>query len=248
MIGFGRTFDATFRVRCPQPARIAVFIDGDGISPKEAGKVLDHLPTLGRVRTIRAYGNYTGKAAASWAGLVRNHGLVVRHMPSLVNGKNAADIALAIDAIEMLLTRKLDTFVLVGNDSDFAPLARRIREEGKDVIGFGSAAAPPAFRSACTVYHDTWALGLPHEPALSLGPLWSRTPADAEIMVAEALAHLGADTRPVVLAHLGQQLSERHPGFDTRIYSRRTLSELLRDLPSVRLGELDGERTVQLSV
>lgn len=130
-----------------------MLIDGDGISPVDAAQVLDRLPKLGRVCGLRCYGNFSGSSAAAWTQLIRDQGLVARHMPSVVRGKNATDIALTIDAIELLLTRDIEKFVLVANDSDFTPLARRLREDGKDVIGFGNKSTPKPFRSACTAFH-----------------------------------------------------------------------------------------------
>ncbi|MEG0020142.1 MAG: NYN domain-containing protein, partial [Oscillospiraceae bacterium] len=64
-------------------------------------------------------------------------------------GKNATDIAMVIDAMDMLSTNIYDVFVLVSSDSDFTPLAIRLRESGVYIIGVGEEKTPASFRSAC---------------------------------------------------------------------------------------------------
>lgn len=228
--------------------RLAVLIDGDGVSPGDATKVLEHVPELGRICILRTYGNFTGRSATAWTKVVRTHGVVARHMPSVAPGKNATDIALTIDAVEMLLTRRIETFVLITSDSDFTPLAHRIREEGKDVIGFGSRSTPASFRSACAAFSEIRSLTLPVDQTETPAALWSRLPGDAEALVVTALTELGWDERPVELQTLGEHLARGHPRFDSRTYRRRTLTDLMRDLPSVELIEHDGRRYARPAV
>lgn len=224
----------------PLRPRFAVFIDGDGVSPKDAKRVLDHFAIKGRINILRTYGNYTGRAAEGWARLIRNRGIVARHMPSLVPGKNATDIALAIDAIEMVLTRRIDTFVFIASDSDFTPLARRLIEGGKNVFGYGKGSTPEPFRRACTEFTVIGDLRPPEDPKWRAAPLWSLSPKDAEDAVLTALKALSMNGTPVGLTQLGQRLAQHDPGFDCRVYSRRTLGDLVRDLPSIRVTEEGG--------
>lgn len=230
-----------FGRRVPARPKLAVFIDGDGVSPRDAEKVLAELPVMGRVCVLRCYGNYTGRAAQGWTKFIRKHGAMARHMPSIIPGKNATDIALAIDAVELLLTRYIDAFVLVASDADFTPLARRLGEAGKDVIGYGGRQTPGPFRSACAAFYEIGSLAPPTTPKMPLAPLWSLSPADAEDIILKALADLTDNDAPVTLQALGDQIARCHPGFDCRTYSRRSLSKLLADLPSVTLIHQDGK-------
>ena len=224
-----------------RPTRVAVLIDADGVSPKDAERVLERVRSLGRIFILRTYGNFSGRTASVWARLMRTHGAVARHMPSVAPKKNAADIALSIDAIEIMLTRHIDVFVIIASDSDFAPLARRISEQGKDIYGFGHKSTPMSFRNACTSFLEMHTLNRKRPAA----PLWSLTPTDAEEILLPALQTLCANGQPVELATLGQHLAETIPGFDTRSYGRRSLSALLRELPTTELLELDGKRVVR---
>ncbi|WP_193337172.1 NYN domain-containing protein [Devosia beringensis] len=226
----------------PRRPRLAIFIDGDSVAPKEAKKVLDDLSSQGRLCVLRAYGNYTGRAAEGWTRLIRHRGIVARHMPSIVPGKNAADIALAIDAVELLLTRNIDTYVLVVSDADFTPLVRRLGESGKDVIVYGNRSTPEALRRACAAFHDIASLAPPAAPKAPSAPLWSLSPIDAEDIVLAALSDLAPGDDPVSMQALGDQIALRQPGFDSRTYRRRTLSALLGDLSSVTLVHQNGNR------
>lgn len=225
----------------PRPTRVAVLIDADGVSPKDAERVLERVRSLGRICILRTYGNFSGRTASVWAKLMRTHGAVARHMPSVAPRKNASDIALSIDAIEIMLTRHIDVFVIIASDSDFAPLARRINEQGKDVFGFGHKSTPVSFRNACTSFLEMHTLNRKRPAA----PLWSLTPADAEEVLLPALQTLSVDGQPVELATLGQHLADTIPGFDCRTYGKKSLSDLLRELPSTELLNLDGKRLVR---
>ena len=69
--------------------------------------------------------------------------------PDFVTGKNATDMSLTIDAMDVLHDGKAEIFALASNDSDFTPLAIRLREGGMNVIGLGNAQVANSFRAAC---------------------------------------------------------------------------------------------------
>ena len=74
----------------------------------------------------------------------------------IVKGKNATDMALLIDAMDILYTRDVDIFCLVSSDCDFTPLVLRLRAQSKKVIGFGRQGTPDPFVNACShfIYLD----------------------------------------------------------------------------------------------
>lgn len=221
--------------------RLAVFIDGDGVSPKDAGRALDWLEHRGRISVLRCYGNYTGSAASAWTGLIKRRGIVARHLPSVSPGKNATDIALSIDAMELLLMRPIDVFVLIVSDTDFVPLVHRIREEGKSIIGIGQRSTAEPFRRACTEFHDIRMLGRDKSSTQGDAKLWSSTPSDAEALVLGVLAQVDESDRPISLSELGMRLVQRDPTFDARVYGRRTLRSLLSAMADVELVEDEGQ-------
>ncbi len=136
----------------PNPAgraRLAVLIDGENASPRHARAVFESAATLGEARVRRIYGDFSNGRLASWSTAIRSRSIVPCHQPAHARGKNAADIALAIDAMDLMYRARLDGFLLVSSDSDFTRLAQRLREGGLAVYGFGESKTPRAFRAAC---------------------------------------------------------------------------------------------------
>ena len=129
--------------------RLAVLIDAENASASHAQVVFETAEMLGEARVRRIYGDFSNGRLASWSAAIRNFAIVPCHQPSHVKGKNAADIALAIDAIDLSYRAWLDGFLLVSSDSDFTRLAQRLREGGIAVYGFGERKIPQAFRAAC---------------------------------------------------------------------------------------------------
>ena len=130
-------------------ARLAVLIDGENASVRHARAVFEAAEALGEATVRRIYGDFSNRRLSSWSAAIRNFAIVPCYQPAHVPGKNAADIALAIDAVDLTYRARLDGFLLVSSDSDFTRLAQRLREGGFAVFGFGESKAPRAFRSAC---------------------------------------------------------------------------------------------------
>ena len=129
--------------------RLAVLIDAENASASHAQAVFETAETLGEARVRRVYGDFSNGRLASWSTAIRSFAIVPCHQHAYVKGKNAADIALAIDAVDLSYRAGLDGFLLVSSDSDFTRLAQRLREGGFAVYGFGERKAPQAFRAAC---------------------------------------------------------------------------------------------------
>jgi len=141
--------DGTTRPERAGRALLAVLIDGENASPRHAQAVFKAADTLGDATVRRIYGDFSNGRLASWSAPIRKFAIVPCHQPAHVRGKNAADIALAIDAVDLSYRARLDGFLLVSSDSDFTRLAQRLREGGFAVFGFGESRTPRAFRSAC---------------------------------------------------------------------------------------------------
>ena len=139
-------------IGAPNPAggaRLAVLIDGENASPRHARAVFDAAAKLGEATVRRIYGDFSNGRLASWSAVIRSRSIVPCHQPSHVRSKNAADISLAVDAMDLMYRERLDGVVLMSSDSDFTRLAQRLRESGLAVYGFGESKTPEAFRAAC---------------------------------------------------------------------------------------------------
>ena len=130
-------------------ARLAVVIDAENASPRHARAVFGAAAVLGEATVRRIYGDFSNGRLASWNAAIRAFAIVQCQQPAHVRGKNAADIALVIDCMDLMYRERLDGFCLVSSDSDFTRLAQRLREGGFAVYGFGERKTPEAFRNAC---------------------------------------------------------------------------------------------------
>ncbi|MGN0854220.1 MAG: NYN domain-containing protein [Kiritimatiellia bacterium] len=132
---------------------VAVFIDADNISAASARNIFDVVCKIGSPIIRRAYGTpQCFQSENGWQLAQREWGISSCPQISNLKGKNAADIALVIDAVECLYRYPCEAIFIVSNDSDYTALAKKIRENGKAVYGLGGDKAPISFRSACTQY------------------------------------------------------------------------------------------------
>ena len=129
--------------------RLAVLIDADNTAPKWAEAIFGEIATLGEASVRRIYGDFSGPHLRSWEKKLAGLALIPHQQFAYTKGKNSSDIALVIDAMDLMHSGRFDGFVLVSSDSDFARLASRLREQGLQVFGIGRTNTPEAFRKAC---------------------------------------------------------------------------------------------------
>lgn len=130
--------------------RIALLIDADNARARRIDVILGELSSFGETSIRRAYGNWTKAGLKGWQDVLHENAIrpIQQFDPS--KGKNASDMALAVDAVEILHTQRPDAFAIVSSDADFTPLVMHLREHGVAVYGFGDAKTPAPFQSACT--------------------------------------------------------------------------------------------------
>lgn len=133
---------------------IAVFIDADNAPKGRLGDVFRELGKHGVVSIRRAFGNW--KKLDSWVSVLHQHAIQPVQVFDLIKGKNASDIAMVCDVMDVLYNKSVDVFCLVSSDCDFTPLVMKLRAEGKQVLGVGEHKAPAPFVDACTdfIYLD----------------------------------------------------------------------------------------------
>ena len=146
--------------------RFAVLIDADNTSPQIAGGLFEEVAKFGEASVRRIYGDFSNQRLKSWTEILQKYAIDPYQQFAYTTGKNASDIALVIDAMDLLHSGRFDGFCLVSSDSDFTRLASRLREQGADVYGFGAQKTPESFRQACRRFIYTENL-LPQTPALT---------------------------------------------------------------------------------
>ena len=135
--------------------KLAVLIDADNISADVIEYLLLEINKFGIASVKRIYGDWTDTKLNKWKDTLLPYAITPIQQFAYTNGKNATDMAMVIDAMDLLYSNTFDGFCLVSSDSDFTRLASRIRENGIEVIGFGQNKTPEAFVKACDKFVRT---------------------------------------------------------------------------------------------
>lgn len=131
---------------------IALLIDADNVSHTNIAAILAESARYGTANVRRAYGDWSTTSLKGWKEKLHEFAVRPIQQFSYSSGKNATDIALVIDALELLYTQQLDAFCIASSDGDFTPLVMHLRAAGKAVYGFGKRNTPEAFVNACTTF------------------------------------------------------------------------------------------------
>lgn len=224
-------------IELERPQRLAILIDADNASPRTAGAIFEEIATIGEASARRIYGDFSGTRLKGWAEVLATYAIIPQQNFSNTIGKNASDIALVIDAMDLLHSGRFDGFCLISSDSDFTRLAARIREQGLDVYGFGEQKTPESFRRACKRFIYTENL-LPQGDGLATGGPEvegklaavgaSKMPPTAAIqLIRSALAQLDDVDGWYFLGAVGTRLGVLRTDFDPRTYGCPKLLTLI---------------------
>ena len=245
---------------------IALLIDADNAQSAAIDPVLTVLAELGTVNVRRAYGNWSKPGLKGWRDVMVKHGIEPQQQFDLTKGKNATDMKMTIDAMDLLFRGRIDGFGIMSSDSDFMPLATRIRQDGFPVYGFGNSRTPEAFKQACSRFIDVGALiGEATRPASakptaadvplaeSLPPSIEQAkrttgtprPIDEELLklLVDAYNSVKRDERGFASLSAIGQLAGNRSSFDTRNYGFKRLSELIEAVPNFQTERREDGRT-----
>ncbi|MFC2821513.1 MAG: NYN domain-containing protein [Sphaerochaeta sp.] len=232
--------------------KIAILIDADNTQLQKLDLIMTEVSTRGRIVVKRAYGNWKKRNLNRWENELKRLGFRAQQQFDYVSGKNATDMALVIDAMDLLSSNAFDSFVIVSSDSDFTPLAIRLHESGANVVGIGVQTTPESFRNACDDFLFLENL-TDEEPAETQEAPSGRTEAreqkkGAEKMPAQvkkqkvpkdihSLLRKAYDTYEdndgyADVSAAGSYIKRAKPDFDTRTYGFSKLSALLEAFPT----------------
>ncbi len=221
---------------------LAVLIDADNVPAKYADAILREVTAIGEPALRRVYGDWTSGRLNAWSARILQLGLVAHQDTSNTTGKNASDIGLVIDAMDILHGGRFDGFVIVSSDSDFTALANRLREDGLTVIGIGESKAPEALRNVCNRFILIENLLDEPEPAAAPRP----APKSALPLIEAAMDKIQQDDDWYALGPIGQAIQNAHPDFDTRTYGHRKLSELVTSIKGVETRKQGNQLMMRL--
>jgi uncharacterized protein (TIGR00288 family) len=211
--------------------RIALLIDADNAPASKIDVILAEMARHGSANVRRAYGNWKSPHLKAWEATLHSYAIRPIQQFAYSTGKNASDMAMVIDAMDLLHARAVDAFAIVSSDADFTPLVMRLLTDGAKVYGFGERKSPEPFVNACSQFTYVEGLAQPSEK-----------PAE-QVPRASDSTSLRGDTRLVLMlrnavdaasgndgwAHLGQVGTQigNQASLDPRNYGYRKLSDLI---------------------
>ncbi len=243
-----------------QTKKFAVLIDADNSSINAIASVLEEVAKYGIASVKRVYGDWSNDALKKWRDVLLPHAITPVQQFAYTKGKDATDMILIIDAMDLLYAGALDGFCIVSSDSDFTPLASRIRENGLSVYGFGKKSTPEAFKKACDkfIYIENLLADIeikqqeedesiniqPKKTLTSDKPLENKSvPQNKENsdipesidratlnLIYKAVKDNADENGWANLSMVGQYISAVKPDFDSRNYGRAKLSGLIKTL------------------
>ena len=222
---------------------IAVLIDADNAQLSKLSLILEELSAYGRIVVKRAYGNWNDRALKNWEPQLKNLAIKPEQQFAYTTGKNATDLSLAIGAMDLLHTKMYDAFALVSSDSDYTPLAIRLREAGIYVFGVGEEKTPMSFRNACDNFILTQNLGDAEKPKPAPAGETKTVTAPAKIEPKADIAAIHnllkiaserySDAEGYVnIASAGGYLKRVMPDFDSKTYGFSKLTDLIKAFPA----------------
>ena len=235
-------------VQQPQQAKLAMLIDADNAQPTKIEEILAEAAKHGKVIIKRAYGDWTKPNLNGWKKMVPQFAIDKIQQVAYTVGKNATDIGMTIDAMDLLYSKssELDGVCLVSSDSDFTPLAIRIHKSSLSVYGFGEKKTPQAFVAACDQFICTENL----QPA-PIKVKKAKKVKKAEKAEKNTTQHDGntrllnllsnvIGTKWICLNVVGQQIIQQLPGFKPKNYGYNQLYKLIT---ATKLFEMDRRKS-----
>ncbi len=215
--------------------KLAVLIDADNAPADIIHPLLEEIAKYGIASVKRIYGDWS-HGLNKWKAALLPHAIIPVQQFAYTKGKNATDMALVIDAMDLLYSGNFDGFCIVSSDSDFTRLASRLRESGLTVYGFGEKKTPEAFRKACDKFIHT-EIFRPEKSGADKNKSSGKTkPAaetgssapDAATLIKRAVRENADDLGWANLGPIGSYINKINPDFDPRLYGFSKLSELIK--------------------
>ncbi len=224
---------------------IALLIDVDNVGWRYIESILSELSKYGKVTIRRMYGDFSQNRLKGWLTVASRYSLTPIMQPNNTPGKNASDIGLIIDAMDILYSGEVEGFCIVSSDGDFNKLATRIREAGKIVIGMGESKTPESFRASCErfIFLDVdddddvaETAPVPNTAAAAAGQdSVDITRAAIENTIIKMVSDNDADGQETDLSEISNRLVKIYPDFDIRSYGFSKLSSFLKDFKSLKV-------------
>lgn len=216
--------------------KIALFIDADNAPANKFEDVLSEVAKYGVVTIRKAYGNWKNPTLKTWEDLLHEYAIQPVQQYDLTRGKNASDIALVIDAMDVMYTKDIDVMCFVSSDCDFTPMVTRALAEGKVVLGFGERKTPSPFVNACSKFLF---LDEKYQNNGNTNDQPKNIKSDTKLinLLRQAVEAMEEEDGWAFLGGIGSHISNK-TSFDSRNYGFKNLSSLFKaiDLFEIKRG------------
>ena len=221
--------------------RLAMLVDAENATSRLLREALAEASKHGKVTVRRIYGNWADSGMNSWREPAKAFAFMTQHQQSYTDGKNASDIFLAIEAMDLLHSGDVEGFCLVSSDSDFTGLAKRLREAGMLVLGIGKKTTPESFRNACEVFVFAEILAPSSQTVAAEESKGedreendaAADPAPWQPLVSKAIEAAAREDGWANLADVGNSVRRLDSSFDVRSYGSKTLLALIKTDPGI---------------
>lgn len=216
--------------------QIALLIDAENINVKYVNAVIKEISKYGKLVISRFYGDIQ-KLSNTWNLTALDYAIKPMHQYNVATKKNAADMAMALDALEIMYQGKVDAFFIVSSDSDFTPLSSKLREGGMYVIGVGKEEqVTNAFKSSCNEFkYFDYLMDETAEEAKTKNVKTEKTNTSEEEIneiIKDVIIESGVNNK-IAMSQLGIMLINRFSDFDPRKYGAKQLSDLVSTIPEL---------------
>lgn len=204
--------------------RVALIIDSENVSHKYIDDIVNEIAKYGKLVIARFYGDINA-ISKDWREKAQNYAIKPVHQYNVAVGKNASDIEMSLDALEMKYQNRADCFFIVTSDSDFTPLAIKLKELGATVIGVGDERkTTKAFKSACSEFKYFQYFDQDEEEVVL-----PSSEVDVKKVIENIIIENG-ENNILQLSRLGDILINQNSDFDARKYGSPTLNHLVKKL------------------
>lgn len=221
---------------------LAVLIDAENISSALFEALCAPVQALGNPIVWQLHGDFFSWPHPGWQEVAQRESIELRHQ--FHGGKNSADIAMTIAAMDLLHAGRVKGFCIVSSDSDFTPLVRRLRSDNVAVYGFGEDKAGQSFRKACTEFHVL------HTPLPLLPAAVERGLDQLDIRRLHELLHSFCRERGskgrVLTATAATYIKERAPDLAARVGGTGKFLNSLKALDLVAIHENGPQRYISV--
>lgn len=134
---------------CYNNKRVAVLIDGDNISSGDISKIYYFVHGHGKVSIRKVFGDWTRQNLNSWKAASAEYGFHLVQATAYTSGKNTSDLAIVMEAMDIMYRDLAETICIASSDGDFTSLVQRLRESGIQVLGYGCKQTHPSLVNSC---------------------------------------------------------------------------------------------------